>query len=285
MMEVVSLIWHNVLIKPWFLIWISVVIAFYAIRRWLQIRKHASARTTQIEQLTPLANELGGTVVGPEGATAWSAGLQRPMERVLSGIDRIEQRSVPKFDLALDFQRGPWHVRVSEASVRKALAGNDAVQYEQEHRIEVATVRLAPMKILRPLRSGLSGPKSPKFMQKQRFEGWASEPPQTVEHEQCEWHHIALMPPMDEEFYVYGEDIAAAQRNLDADALKWLLSRQQGLPMMAQHMRLTIEAGIVYTTIADHIYPENILFVVDTIVGLLDRMPDMRPRHPAAAAL
>lgn len=141
------------------------------------------------------------------------------------------------------------------------------------------------MKIMRPLRFGLSGPKSPKFLQQQRFEGWASEPPQTVEREQREWHHVALLPPMDEEFYVYGEDVAAVQRNLDADALRWLLGRQEGLPLMAQHMRLTMEAGLVYVTIPEHIHPENIMFVVDTIVGLLDRMPDVRPRHPAAAAL
>ena len=283
MMEVVSLIWHNVLIKPWFLIWISCVIAFYAIRRWWQIRKHARARTEQIARLTPLATELGGTVTGPEAATAWSAELQPPMERVLSGMSRIDQRSIPRFDLALDFQRGPWHVRVSEASVRKALTGSDAVQYEQEHRIEVATARLAPMKILRPVRFGLSGLKSPKFMEQQRFEGWASEPPLTVEREQREWHHVALMPSMDEEFYVYGTDVVAVQRNLDDEALKWLLSRQEGLPLMAQHMRLTVEGGLVYAVIADHIYPENLMYVVDTIVGLLDRMPDAKPRHPAAA--
>lgn len=125
--------------------------------------------------------------------------------------------------------------------------------------------------------------KSPKFMEQQRFEGWASEPPLTVEREQREWHHVALMPPMDEEFYVYGTDVAAVQRNLDDEALKWLLSRQEGLPLMAQHMRLTVEAGIVYVVIAEHIYPENLMFVVDTIVGLLDRMPDAKPRHPAAA--
>jgi hypothetical protein len=283
MTEVVSGLWHNVVLTPWFLIWISGVIAFYAIRRWWQIRRHAGARTEQIARLTPLAAELGGTVTGPEGATAWSAELQRPMERVLSGLDRVDQRSIPRFDLALDFQRGPWHVRVSEASVRKALTGSDAVAYEQEHRIEVATVRLAPMKILRPLRFGLSGPKSPKFMQQQRFEGWASEPPLTVEREQREWLHIALMPPMDEEFYVYGTDVTAVQRNLGDEALKWLLSRQEGLPLMAQHLRLTFEGGLVHAVIADHIHPENIVFVVDTIVGLLDRMPDARPRHPAAA--
>ncbi|HEX8865041.1 MAG TPA: hypothetical protein VF821_05235, partial [Lentzea sp.] len=241
------------------------------------------ARTEQIARLTPLAAELGGTVAGPEAATAWSAELHRPMERALSGLDRVAQRSMPRFDLALDFQRGPWHVHVSEASVRKALTGSDGVRYEQEHRIEVATVRLAPMKILRPVRFGLSGPKSPRFMAQQRFEGWVSEPPLTVEREQREWHHVALLPPLDEEFYVYSTDVAAARRNLDDEALKWLLSRQEGLPLMAQHMRLTFEAGIVYAVIAEHIDPENLMFVVDTVVGLLDRMPDARPRHPAAA--
>lgn len=52
---------------------------------------------------------------------------------------------------------------------------------------------------------------------------------------------------------------------------------------MARRLRLTFEAGFAYVVMMDHIEPDQLMVVVDTIVGLLDRMPGARPRHPAAA--
>ncbi|WP_329788126.1 hypothetical protein V1227_26270 [Lentzea sp. DG1S-22] len=45
------------------------------------------------------------------------------------------------------------------------------------------------------------------------------------------------------------------QRNLDPDALEWLLSRQDGLPLGARHLRLTVEAGFAYAVIPEHVHP------------------------------
>lgn len=49
----------------------------------------------------------GLIVIGPDDASAWSAKLQRHRP-----------------NLNLDFQRGPWHVRVSEASRTGSCAWN-----------------------------------------------------------------------------------------------------------------------------------------------------------------
>ncbi|SEQ29545.1 hypothetical protein SAMN05216188_102680 [Lentzea xinjiangensis] len=48
-------------------------------------------------------------------------------------------------------------------------------------------------------------------------------------------------------------------------------------------MQLTFEAGVVYTVLGNQISRDDLVVVVDTICGLLDRMPGARPRHPAAA--
>jgi hypothetical protein len=40
---------------------------------------------------------------------------------------------------------------------------------------------------------------------------------------------------------------------------------------------------LVLSPAFDHIEPDQLMVVADTIVGLLDRMPGARPRHPAAA--
>jgi hypothetical protein len=273
-MDILLRILREVVFTPRFLFFVGVVVVFLVVRRWFHIRSHEKARGEHIAALTPLANSLGGTVTGPEGATtAWSALLRGPLVHEVDGfLNKLFQRSKPQFDVAMDFRRGPWHVRVTEASVRVAVVNGYGVRWEQEHRIEVATGRLAPMKILRPVSKD------------QRFEGWVTERPLTAERDQAGWHPVMLVPPMDEEFYACGSDPAAAQRALNPEALKWLLSRQDELPLPAQHMRLTFESGLAYAVFFDHVHPENLVTVVDTILGLLDRMPDARPRHPQTTA-
>jgi hypothetical protein len=88
---------------------------------------------------------------------------------------------------------------------------------------------------------------------------------------------------MDKEFSAYGSDPAAAARELNFDALHWLIDQEESLPPWAERMLLTFESGVVYLVVYDHIYADDLMVVVDTICGLLDRMPGVRPRHPAAA--
>lgn len=93
--------------------------------------KQAAARTQAAAEHAPalaaVAERLGAKLIGPGEASAWSPALQRAQH---------------KPGLSLDFQRGPWHVRVTEASyARDPLQPNDNMM-SFEHWIEVATIPL-----------------------------------------------------------------------------------------------------------------------------------------------
>ena len=89
----------------------------------------AKAAADHTPSLTALAEELGGRLIGPGEASAWSPALQRAQHKPV---------------LTIEFQRGPWHVRVTEAAY-KPLDHNMSF----EHWIEIATVpvtrRRAPL--------------------------------------------------------------------------------------------------------------------------------------------
>lgn len=266
------------LLNPFFLTMVTASIVFLVVRRWLQFRNHAKARDAQIAALTPLAQRLGGKVLGPGEAAMWTAELCKPFENEFS----IAFRSKRQYDLSLDFQRGPWNVRVTEASIRYDNRGL-GVRWMQEHRIEIATARLAPLKVMRPNKYNFNGqPLSPGQLASEwkQIVGYV---PATAKSDAAEWLPVPLLPPMDQEFSAYSTDPAAAARELNFDALHWLIDQGDGRTGWAKKMPLTFESGVVYLVVHDHIYPDDLMGMVDTICGLLDRMPGVRPRHPAAA--
>ncbi|WP_143086888.1 hypothetical protein [Lentzea flaviverrucosa] len=254
------------------------MILFMVVRRWLQLRSHGKARDEQIAALTPLAQRLGGKLLGPDEASMWTAELCKPFRNEFS----IAFRSKRQYDLSLDFQRGPWHVRVTEASIRYDSRGF-GVRWLQQHRIEIATARLAPLKVTRPNKYNVNNgqPLSPGRLESE-WKQIVSNEPETAKQSDAEWLPVPLLPPMDHEFSAYSSDPAAAARELNFDALHWLLDHEESLPAWAKGMSLTFESGFVYLAAYDHIYPDDLLAVVDTICGLLDRMTGARPRHPAA---
>ena len=96
-------------------------------------KARVQAAVERVPSLTPLAESLGGKVIGPGEAGAWSPALQRAPYQP---------------DLTLEFQRGPWHVRVTEASAARnadALLNDGQVPFE--HWIEVATIHLAQRRV------------------------------------------------------------------------------------------------------------------------------------------
>lgn len=103
-----------------------VVITVLVLRGPRQAKARVRAAVERAPSLTPLAESLGGKVIGPGAAGAWSPALQRASHRP---------------DLTLEFQRGPWHVRVTEASSTQGELFNDG-QMSFEHWIEVATIPL-----------------------------------------------------------------------------------------------------------------------------------------------
>jgi hypothetical protein len=268
MMEIVRLSWP-----------IAAVLAFVfcvkVMTRWWQKRSHRKEDAEQLDTLTPFATSVSGTVIGSEGAAAWSAGLRGPLANEVDDLaDKFRQRSRPRFDLALDFQRGPWHVRVSQASMRQQ--NSNGVGRLVEHRIEVATSVLAPMRITRHAQINFGG------RVVTRGPG-APARPHTAELSQAGWLPLRLSPSMDDEFAVSASDLATAARSFTQETLEWFLTRLDELPVLTtgRFLSLTFESGLVYATFPDRIDPATLLTHVDTIVGLLDRMPDARPRHPA----
>ncbi|ANZ36754.1 hypothetical protein BBK82_12430 [Lentzea guizhouensis] len=284
-MDLLKRIVSDFLLNPFFLTMVAAGAVFLVVRRWSHFRSRRKSVDEQIAALTPLAAGLGGTVVGPGGDTsAWSAGVRGPVADHVEGFfATLFRRSKPRWDLAVDVQRGGWHVRVTEASVRMANPSGYGVRWEQEHRIEVATARMAPMRIIRTAKYTSSGEPLTHAEVERLWSTRLKEVPSTAQGEHGAWQRVPLAPPMDQEFFVYGSDPASACRELNFDALHWLIDRENELPVFAQQMRLTFEAGFVYIVMLEHIEPDQLLVVIDTIVGLLDRMPGARPRHPAAA--
>jgi len=102
------------------------VITLLVLRGPRQAKARAKAAAEHTPSLTPLAESLHGKVLGPGTASAWSPTLQRTLHKPV---------------LTLEFQRGPWHVRVTEASRSQgALLGDGRTLFE--HWIEVATIPL-----------------------------------------------------------------------------------------------------------------------------------------------
>ncbi|SDO89764.1 hypothetical protein [Lentzea jiangxiensis] len=280
----------DLLTDPIFLTMIAGAVVAALVRRWWQFRSHRAARAEQISALNPLAARLGGTVISAEqgDTAAWSAGFLEPVKSDGSAYDTVLKgkwlrRSKPQWDLAMDFRRGDWHVRVTEAAVRIAAYTGYGVRWEQEHRVEVATAPMAPMRMARPKKYTADGRPIPLADFEKLWDSWLSEPPATVRSRQAAWQRVQLPSPMDQEFFVWGSDPSAVVRDLNFTALHWLIDHEEHLPPQAHSMRLTFEAGVVYIVMDHHIDQAGLMAVVDMICGLLDRMPGARPRHPAAA--
>ncbi|MGI5503440.1 hypothetical protein [Lentzea sp. CA-135723] len=270
-MEILKLLWPSLAV-------IAFSLSAVAVRRWWQLRRNRKADADQAVALAPLAAELGGEVVGADRAAAWSADLRGPLASHVTGfVDKLLQRSKPRYDLALDFRRGPWHVRVAQASMRRQ--GSRGVIRLQEHRFEVSTARIAPMRLTRRQHTDFLGRSvAPGYLS-----GWLAAQPLTVARTNAEWLPLRLPPETDHEFAVFANDLAVASRAFTPEALEWLVDQADALPVViGRFLSLTFENGIVYTTMRGPIDEQTVLPVVDAIVGALDRMPDVRPRHPAA---
>ncbi|MFS8099837.1 hypothetical protein LFM09_22175 [Lentzea alba] len=87
------------------------IVGYFVVQpRWFA-NERDRALVTQTPALTALAESLGGTLTGPDGAGAWSPRLQRAKSRP---------------ELTLDFRRGSWHVRVTEVSIEQGWLADSA---------------------------------------------------------------------------------------------------------------------------------------------------------------
>ncbi|MFI6101983.1 hypothetical protein ACIA8G_41075 [Lentzea sp. NPDC051213] len=110
----------------------TVVIVAYVLRTRALSARRSKVVAEQIPALTALAESLDGEVIGPDGASPWSPKLQRAAHQP---------------GATLGFRRGPWHVRVTEASQVTDPVLSDSGQIWFEHWIEVATVLLPQRRI------------------------------------------------------------------------------------------------------------------------------------------
>jgi hypothetical protein len=120
-----------ILLQPHVVVVIAIAVVFYTTLRprW-RARERSKVLAEQTPALTELAESLGGSLSGEGQASAWSPRLQR---------------SKSEAELSLDFeQRGPWHVRLTEACNPRPVLTDALLTYE--HWIEVATVPVPPRK-------------------------------------------------------------------------------------------------------------------------------------------
>ncbi|MGM1059227.1 hypothetical protein [Saccharothrix sp. Mg75] len=256
---------------------IAIILGLLGLVFWWRWRSNRKEQREHADALTALATTLGGRVVGPDEARPWSAELLPPMQSDTEGfIGWLGTVRRPRFETALDFQRGGWSVRVSEASMEKATSDSSNTFYE--HRVEVATSLLPAMKICRRLHVGFGGrPLSPAQAQ---AAGPAGEPPVTVVRDQLDWSQVRLPEPANHEFTVFSTDPAAVSRAFTPQVAEWLVD-EAGLSPFEGPMPilLTFEAGFAYATSAKRIDPDTITAKVDMIIGLLERM-GAKPAHP-----
>lgn len=261
---------------------IAIILALYGLLVWWGWRRDRREEKEHADALAALAATLGGRVVGREEARPWSADLLRPLANETGGlINRLGTVRRARAETALDFRRGGWSVRVSEASIKKhVVTASTTTIYE--HRIEVATSPLPAVKMCRRLHEGFMGrPLTPAQAQ---AVGPAGEAPVTAVREQLDWLPVALPEPADHEFTVFSTDPAATSRAFTPQVAEWLVTEAGPNPFQSpMPILLTLEAGFAYATAPKRIDPDQILAQVDAILDLLDRL-GARPANPPTTA-
>ncbi|MFJ6670597.1 hypothetical protein ACIQMJ_05755 [Actinosynnema sp. NPDC091369] len=254
----------------------AIIAALFGLGFWWQWRNRRKEENAHADAVAALATGLGGRVLDPAEARPWSAELLEPMREETDGlVNRLSMASPRSFGTTLDFHRGRWAVRVGEASVEKSVQNGTRTEYE--HRIEVASAPLPPMKISRRVHGGTNlfgRPLGPDHVSAQGGE-LVREIPVTVAAVGGQWHRVAFPPgPFDTQFAVFTSDPAAVARAFTPEVVEYLLAQAHGLPSP-----LHFEAGLVFGTRRDRINPDHVLAAVDAILGLLDRM-GVAPGHP-----
>lgn len=227
---------------------------------WWSWRKNRQEALEHEDQLAAFANNVSGTVSDASGdVLPWSAGLASPFLGEHDGVmGLVSSAGGPQFDYALEFERNGRRVRVCEASVevRTATTSGNTVTHH-EHRIEVLTANLVPLKIV------IGGATGRGLLAK-----WAAEPSKDVEgQERPRWTELRL--PELSGHLAYTSDLAAAAAVLNPQVVAWLQGQGDGMLFR----QLGLEAGIVHATAYGQIDEESVLRIVDALLDLLDRIP------------
>ncbi|GHH60179.1 hypothetical protein [Lentzea cavernae] len=258
--------------EPWKLklgLLVLILVALIALVFWWRSRKERQDALDHAAELAKFAAGLGGTLTV---ASAWSADLRRPFaEEYGDVIGWLHRASESRFDHAVDFERYGWQVRVTEASIElNSASTQDKVVTHVEHRIEVATAGLVPLKLaINSLGGGRGAPR------------WVAEAPQSLaSSSQPQWHELRLPAGLDQLYLAATADPHRAAAMITPAVVQ----RLQGESQAGNLRTLTVEAGIAYTVETGPIVPTSVMQTVDAIIGVLDRIPGAQPRSSAPTA-
>ncbi|MBB3049172.1 hypothetical protein FHS23_000167 [Prauserella isguenensis] len=267
----------SVLLDMWPLLLGLAALLLYGIRS--SRRRARQEAEANLAQLHEMAKPLNGTVLTGDQAEGWSTGLWPPFERNNRGLRRFGRRSKPQFGMAVEFTRGPWRVRISQASQRSRTANRRFVT-TFEHRIDIATADLPPLKVSQRQYTDYRGrPHDPDDEAFLFGSPLVKEPPATAEQRQDHWVQAAVSAPANQHLAAFTSDPAAAARMLNGNATAWLLDRQRSMPRL-----LTFESGLLYATAPGRIDPFGATETVNTMLGLLDCIPGAAPAGAVAGA-
>ncbi|MCP2253028.1 hypothetical protein LY13_001772 [Prauserella aidingensis] len=248
--------------------------------QYLASRKDRQEEKAHLDALREMATPLSGTVQTRDEAGAWSAALWPPFEMETRGARRLAVRRKPRFEVAVEFTRGPWRVRISEASIRQRSTGPSKISTSYEHRIDIVTTDLPPLRLTEQPDTDVTGraidPDSPFTPQDGSL---VTEPPVTVAQRQGHWVQAAIASPANRYLAAFTSDHAAAARMLNTEATSCLLNRQRMFPRV-----YTFESGLLYTTAPGRIDPFEVTRTVNTMLGLLDCIPGAAPAGAVAGA-
>ncbi|GAA1244017.1 hypothetical protein GCM10009676_32150 [Prauserella halophila] len=245
---------------------------------YLSRRKDRQQDEDHVALLHEMAAPLGGTVLTRGHADGWSAALWPPFEMTTRGLARLAVRRKPRFDVAVEFTRGPWRVRISEASIRRRTTGPGHTSTSYEHRIDIVTADLPPLRVTEQRDADFMGrPADPNNDPAPGDGSLLTEAPATVVQRQGHWVRAAISAPANQHLTAFTSDHAAAARMLNAQATSWLLDRQRTWPRM-----YTFESGLLYTTAPGRIDPFEVTATVNTMLGFLDCIPGAAPAGSTA---
>lgn len=250
------------------------LLAFGAYMSWSNWRKRRRDNESVDAALTDLAANFGGQVLHGADAGVRSGALSPMLHRQTTGLRALTTRRKPRPEIAVQFTTGPWQVRISEwSAVFRGIHERQETHYE--HRIEISTAELAPLKLTERRHVDLGG--RPIDQNSAEAIGDVDEAPVTVAQRQGQWVQAAIASPAGDDLAAFTTDHAAASRTLNDRATSWLVDRLYGT-----HRTLTFEAGLLYTTTSGRIDGGEVTRTVNTMLGLLECIPEAAPTRPAA---
>ncbi|KID32495.1 hypothetical protein HQ32_00364 [Prauserella sp. Am3] len=250
---------------------VVVLVVLPALAAWSSRRGRRRQDTAHAVVLEEFAAGLGGTVHRKRQAGAWSAHLKPPFDRQLAGFRRFLTTHRPRNEYAVEFARGPWRVRISDASLERRWLPPVPDDTIHERRVEIATADIAPLVLQVKQHTDVDGrPIDP--------DAGATAPPApaTVAARGGAWVETPVSAPANQHLAAFTGDHAAAARMVNAQATAWLLDR---LHPMAPRI-FTFESGLLYVTLPGRIDPAKDVETVNTLLGLLDCIPEASPTPP-----